>query len=178
MMRRPPRSTLFPYTTLFRSPPRTADEPCRASAPPSPEEREHDADGRAERGGLRDGHEHFGAILDHDPRRQDHPHEGLATKRRAAGSDHALTAALLDGHVALGDDGSGASLMDRHVATGHQWTAPALVDGYLPGRDDRPGSRHGQVDVAPAHHPDQGALQRHVARRLDGPHDPYRAVSV
>src|SRR5260370_15019984 len=28
MIRRPPRSTLFPYTTLFRSP------PCRRSAPP------------------------------------------------------------------------------------------------------------------------------------------------
>src|SRR2546428_2837892 len=25
MIRRPPRSTLFPYTTLFRSPPRAAD---------------------------------------------------------------------------------------------------------------------------------------------------------
>src|SRR2546422_3306517 len=27
MIRRPPRSTLFPYTTLFRSPPRRAAEP-------------------------------------------------------------------------------------------------------------------------------------------------------
>src|SRR5215210_8178864 len=31
MIRRPPRSTLFPYTTLFRSPPR----PGRAGSPPS-----------------------------------------------------------------------------------------------------------------------------------------------
>src|SRR2546427_2915933 len=31
MIRRPPRSTLFPYTTLFRSPRRRA---CRAPAPP------------------------------------------------------------------------------------------------------------------------------------------------
>src|SRR6266550_6615158 len=29
MIRRPPRSTLFPYTTLFRSPPRAADELAR-----------------------------------------------------------------------------------------------------------------------------------------------------
>src|SRR2546426_9338456 len=27
MIRRPPRSTLFPYTTLFRSPPRVPDPP-------------------------------------------------------------------------------------------------------------------------------------------------------
>src|SRR3712207_7157711 len=27
MIRRPPRSTLFPYTTLFRSPPRSSDRP-------------------------------------------------------------------------------------------------------------------------------------------------------
>src|SRR2546430_3696872 len=29
MIRRPPRSTLFPYTTLFRSEPEDADEECR-----------------------------------------------------------------------------------------------------------------------------------------------------
>src|SRR3712207_8175087 len=29
MIRRPPRSTLFPYTTLFRSPPRRAGDPAR-----------------------------------------------------------------------------------------------------------------------------------------------------
>src|SRR3712207_7028735 len=28
MIRRPPRSTLFPYTTLFRSQPRVQDAPC------------------------------------------------------------------------------------------------------------------------------------------------------
>src|SRR5438067_8261914 len=32
MIRRPPRSTLFPYTTLFRSPPRSP--PTRARSPP------------------------------------------------------------------------------------------------------------------------------------------------
>src|SRR6266496_5519228 len=32
MIRRPPRSTLFPYTTLFRSPP----APCRGSCAPTP----------------------------------------------------------------------------------------------------------------------------------------------
>src|SRR2546429_5791774 len=30
MIRRPPRSTLFPYTTLFRSCPRTATDCCRS----------------------------------------------------------------------------------------------------------------------------------------------------
>src|SRR6478735_1229793 len=34
MMRRPPRSTLFPYTTLFRSPPRRARPPRRRPATP------------------------------------------------------------------------------------------------------------------------------------------------
>src|SRR5258708_26336317 len=35
MIRRPPRSTLFPYTTLFRSrpPPRTSLPPCVGSTP-------------------------------------------------------------------------------------------------------------------------------------------------
>src|SRR5258708_25257289 len=37
MIRRPPRSTLFPYTTLFRSPlpaPASRSRPCRCAAPP------------------------------------------------------------------------------------------------------------------------------------------------
>src|SRR5690349_23392004 len=47
MIRRPPRSTLFPYTTLFRSPPRRvsrgggrpppAGAPCRRRAPGLPD---------------------------------------------------------------------------------------------------------------------------------------------
>src|SRR5687767_15510100 len=38
MIRRPPRSTLFPYTTLFRSPTATARRPSstRRSTPPAP----------------------------------------------------------------------------------------------------------------------------------------------
>src|SRR5258708_15213730 len=49
MIRRPPRSTLFPYTTLFRSPPspRSAPRPgaaarsraCARAAPPPPPDR-------------------------------------------------------------------------------------------------------------------------------------------
>src|SRR2546430_10264839 len=34
MIRRPPRSTLFPYTTLFRSPVRDTHGPARAAPPP------------------------------------------------------------------------------------------------------------------------------------------------
>src|SRR5436305_7379839 len=34
MLRRPPRSTLFPYTTLFRSRPRARPRPCRPRRPP------------------------------------------------------------------------------------------------------------------------------------------------
>src|SRR3712207_9311840 len=33
MIRRPPRSTLFPYTTLFRSSPNMADPPARGALP-------------------------------------------------------------------------------------------------------------------------------------------------
>src|SRR2546422_8908478 len=40
MIRRPPRSTLFPYTTLFRSHPRRRRE-IRGSRPPSPLRRRH-----------------------------------------------------------------------------------------------------------------------------------------
>src|SRR5256886_8061608 len=36
MIRRPPRSTLFPYTTLFRSRAGTADAPPRAARPRRP----------------------------------------------------------------------------------------------------------------------------------------------
>src|SRR2546426_6177433 len=33
MIRRPPRSTLFPYTTLFRSPPKSSPTPPRTTPP-------------------------------------------------------------------------------------------------------------------------------------------------
>src|SRR3712207_8701643 len=36
MIRRPPRSTLFPYTTLFRSPLRLGSRPGRRRLPPLP----------------------------------------------------------------------------------------------------------------------------------------------
>src|SRR2546422_10995802 len=38
MIRRPPRSTLFPYTTLFRSPLHAARRP-REAGPPDPDDR-------------------------------------------------------------------------------------------------------------------------------------------
>src|SRR3989442_9603215 len=39
MIRRPPRSTLFPYTTLFRSPPRSRHIEDGSTPPPSPRSR-------------------------------------------------------------------------------------------------------------------------------------------
>src|SRR4051794_41641689 len=47
MIRRPPRSTLFPYTTLFRSPPRSGPHNPLAVAGPFPRQRrseEHTAE--------------------------------------------------------------------------------------------------------------------------------------
>src|SRR2546425_7706594 len=38
MIRRPPRSTLFPYTTLFRSLPQTAGKPFEAQGKPALQE--------------------------------------------------------------------------------------------------------------------------------------------
>src|SRR3712207_8788430 len=55
MIRRPPRSTLFPYTTLFRSPPTTRR---RAAATPTAPPRQEGHLGREEDAGC--GH--------HDPR--------------------------------------------------------------------------------------------------------------
>src|SRR3712207_8913913 len=48
MIRRPPRSTLFPYTTLFRSTPSAASRGPRPSLPPR-ESRRSGAAGTAER---------------------------------------------------------------------------------------------------------------------------------
>src|SRR3712207_8914217 len=39
MIRRPPRSTLFPYTTLFRSIPRSRERPCGSLPRPPPASR-------------------------------------------------------------------------------------------------------------------------------------------
>src|SRR3712207_8690395 len=43
MIRRPPRSTLFPYTTLFRSPPGPARSGCAAATSPISEAINHAA---------------------------------------------------------------------------------------------------------------------------------------
>src|SRR3712207_7236667 len=48
MIRRPPRSTLFPYTTLFRSPGRPQRDPARAGAAQHPAD---DQQPRVEDGG-------------------------------------------------------------------------------------------------------------------------------
>src|SRR3990167_7323812 len=55
MIRRPPRSTLFPYTTLFQAPERQADGPRRRHAPGRPGRQ---ARGRASAGACRGHLEH------------------------------------------------------------------------------------------------------------------------
>src|SRR3712207_7041151 len=53
MIRRPPRSTLFPYTTLFRSAPlrsSAAGRPARAGHPDPVNRHEHRCEGRPARG--------------------------------------------------------------------------------------------------------------------------------
>src|SRR3712207_411689 len=65
MIRRPPRSTLFPYTTLFRSP-IAAHELVRAFA----------------------GEHHLEAVLMHQTRQQEHRRRASAQQRRLAVPDH------------------------------------------------------------------------------------------
>src|SRR2546430_10650555 len=52
MIRRPPRSTLFPYTTLFRSHGKRVDRPAGHAARPVPQP----GQGRAARGGRSEEH--------------------------------------------------------------------------------------------------------------------------
>src|ERR1035437_5167655 len=58
MIRRPPRSTLFPYTTLFRSPERADVGPDRVGDPAGDRERRREAD-RAQERAL---HARFGEV--------------------------------------------------------------------------------------------------------------------
>src|SRR2546427_10299360 len=54
MIRRPPRSTLFPYTTLFRSPrPVSTDQHSAITEPPATEHRADPLDPRQHVGGTR-----------------------------------------------------------------------------------------------------------------------------
>src|SRR3712207_7527156 len=54
MIRRPPRSTLFPYTTLFRSPGRRGHQPPGALPPDRPGDRQVPAGLTSHRDGPRD----------------------------------------------------------------------------------------------------------------------------
>src|SRR5256885_8418332 len=60
MIRRPPRSTLFPYTTLFRSSAATGERKCSLSAAPGPQpgERRNRSDISAENPGDLRSEEH------------------------------------------------------------------------------------------------------------------------
>src|SRR2546430_5523268 len=63
MIRRPPRSTLFPYTTLFRSPPATPHRQVELAADEDVVEVEVVADPRAHRGPV----DHHGAPTPNAP---------------------------------------------------------------------------------------------------------------
>src|SRR3712207_8752553 len=63
MIRRPPRSTLFPYTTLFRSCPSV---PSSASTARQPYDSSHSARGPREGGGRRSAGDHPSSIC-YDP---------------------------------------------------------------------------------------------------------------
>src|SRR3712207_8145046 len=66
MIRRPPRSTLFPYTTLFRSEPLTGQQQVHAERSPEPS----DLDEQVDEVGL--GRQQLGELVaDHQQRRQD-----------------------------------------------------------------------------------------------------------
>src|SRR6266540_6495406 len=65
MIRRPPRSTLFPYTTLFRSRPRARSDQCRSgSARAGPDESSRQRPGRHALGGPRS-EEHTSELQSH-----------------------------------------------------------------------------------------------------------------
>src|SRR5437016_11605155 len=73
MIRRPPRSTLFPYTTLFRSDDRSARESVRGSGPRVMDQRELPSHRRRTAGLLR-GDRHRGQRRIH-PRSEEHTSE-------------------------------------------------------------------------------------------------------
>src|SRR3712207_8910319 len=87
MIRRPPRSTLFPYTTLFRSPPREADAVLRRDADAVQLTRQLEdhrragavvVDARALRHGVQVGADHDGLVLDRKSTRLNSSHANIS----------------------------------------------------------------------------------------------------
>src|SRR2546426_8340978 len=72
MIRRPPRSTLFPYTTLFRSQDLTAQHPRRIDRQDRPRE---DVLRRADRGETGDGCRNTACLADCIRRSEEHTSE-------------------------------------------------------------------------------------------------------
>src|SRR3954452_6710918 len=110
MIRRPPRSTLFPYTTLFRSRRRTA---CVVAGPlDATTRRRPEPDHRRQRPRL------VGGVVEDDPRHQ----VGHVREREAAGKAHDPPVRLDAARVrrAVAPDLRGPEELERHrLALGH-----------------------------------------------------------
>src|SRR5260370_7150395 len=86
MIRRPPRSTLFPYTTLFRSQTTPTGLPGRAQERDHEEEQHHDRAGVDDQ--LRDEDELRAEEQELDRQRKHHHHEAEDGADRLAGREH------------------------------------------------------------------------------------------
>src|SRR2546422_4055005 len=140
MIRRPPRSTLFPYTTLFRSPVRSADRrahPVRhlvvRETLQGPELARHEADGHLAR--------HFtGGVPTHPVRDHKDPtvgdHEKVVLIPRADYADIGATGA---------GDMHGASLRQQSVEEGDE---SSTTHDQRDRKSTRLNSSHGYISYA------------------------------
>src|SRR3989449_8160858 len=130
MIRRPPRSTLFPYTTLFRSPLREPELDVRRSRP------------------HRGAHARLGTIEDRVRPRTGHPEEegGREEEQRRAGSKHQSIGTLPEQRPSLNAGSAflytspvlalGLAVRSTHLACSVLLVGAATVI-VLAGRSDR-----------------------------------------
>src|SRR2546425_7608719 len=131
MIRRPPRSTLFPYTTLFRSP-RPARPDCRASLDPGSTD---PGCGRETARGLPPGGAVFLRVSD-GRGVLDLLWAAVRAESPGAGEEDRRTAG--DGQPDRCPSSPAEKVLERHAAT----------DRSGPGPSQRPASRHlGRADV-------------------------------
>src|SRR4029450_10442221 len=140
--------------------------------------RDQRSDRRPGRERTRRPDQHLRALLERDLRGRDEPDERSLADRRVAGDEDALRSALLDGEVAPNHRRPAATLVDPEIATDQYRTAPSLLDPHVALRRDGTGSGLRDRDVAPVHHADERAFDRHVARRLDRLQDPLLGVHL